>query len=78
VSTKQAEVASLCVGYESAELKLKELGADQILYAFFDKVTSKNPINHSIYLMFPHLLSASQHLSCTPSVYKYKMFSFMK
>jgi hypothetical protein len=49
VSTKQAEVATLCVGYESAKLKLKELGADQILYAFCDEVTFKNSINHSIF-----------------------------
>jgi hypothetical protein len=49
VSTKQAEVATLSVGYESAELKLKELAADQILYAFHNnKVIFKNFTNDSI------------------------------
>jgi hypothetical protein len=50
VSTKQAEVATLSVGYESAELKLKELAADQILYAFHIKVIFQNFTDHSIYI----------------------------
>uniref|UniRef100_A0ACD6AE83 Uncharacterized protein n=1 Tax=Avena sativa TaxID=4498 RepID=A0ACD6AE83_AVESA len=37
VITKQAEVASLSVGYESVELELKQLAPDQILYAFHEK-----------------------------------------
>jgi hypothetical protein len=43
VSTKQAEVATLSVGYGSAELTLKELAADQIIYAFYEKVIFKTP-----------------------------------
>lgn len=39
VSTSQVEVASLCAGQESEASELKQLSADQTLYAFYDKVT---------------------------------------
>jgi hypothetical protein len=38
VSTSQVEVASLCAGQESQASELKQLSADQTLYAFHDKV----------------------------------------
>ncbi|CAL4980390.1 unnamed protein product [Urochloa decumbens] len=37
VSTTQVEVASLCAGQESQASELKQLSADQTLYAFYDK-----------------------------------------
>ncbi|CAL4987179.1 unnamed protein product [Urochloa decumbens] len=41
VSTSQVEVASLCAGQESQASELKQLSADQTLYAFYDKVSEK-------------------------------------
>jgi hypothetical protein len=38
VSTSQIEVASLCAGQESQASELKQLSAEQTLYAFYDKV----------------------------------------
>ncbi|CAL4983808.1 unnamed protein product [Urochloa decumbens] len=37
VSTEQVEVASLCAGQKSQASELKQLSADQTLYAFYDK-----------------------------------------
>nr|ANA57424.1 Pib variant protein [Oryza sativa]ANA57425.1 Pib variant protein [Oryza sativa] len=37
VSSTQVEVASLCAGQESQASELKQLSADQTLYAFYDK-----------------------------------------
>ncbi|CAL4980391.1 unnamed protein product [Urochloa decumbens] len=37
VSTTQVEVASLCAGQDSQASELKQLSADQTLYAFYDK-----------------------------------------
>jgi hypothetical protein len=41
VSTPQVEVASLCAGQESIISELKQLSADQSIYAFHKKVTLK-------------------------------------
>ncbi|CAL4992230.1 unnamed protein product [Urochloa decumbens] len=41
VSTAQVEVASLCAGQESQASELKQLSADQTLYAFYVKVSEK-------------------------------------
>lgn len=38
LSSTQVEVASLCAGQESQASELKQLSADQTLYAFYDKV----------------------------------------
>ena len=38
VSTSHVEVASLCAGLQSQASELKQLSADQTLYAFYEKV----------------------------------------
>nr|AFE56224.1 Pib protein [Oryza sativa Indica Group] len=52
VSSTQVEVASLCAGQESQASELKQLSADQTLYAFYDKGSqnredSVNPVSIS-------------------------------
>jgi 2-phospho-L-lactate guanylyltransferase (CobY/MobA/RfbA family) len=41
VSTRQGEVASLCVGQESVVSELKQCSFDQNVYAFYEKVILK-------------------------------------
>jgi hypothetical protein len=48
VCTPQAEVASLCAGQESQVLELKQLSADQTIYAFYEKVLYSSYTNHLI------------------------------
>ncbi|KAF8758145.1 hypothetical protein HU200_010661 [Digitaria exilis] len=40
VSSPQVKVASLCAGQESHALELKQLSADQTIYAFYEKIVS--------------------------------------
>jgi hypothetical protein len=47
VSTAQVEVASLCAGQESIASELKQLAANQNIYAFHEKVISKVVLLHS-------------------------------
>ncbi|CAO2142174.1 unnamed protein product [Urochloa humidicola] len=44
VSTSQVEVASLCAGQDSQASELKQLSADQTLYAFYDKGSQNRKI----------------------------------
>ncbi|KAF8776247.1 hypothetical protein HU200_003718 [Digitaria exilis] len=48
VSTAQVEIASLCAGQQSQASELEQLSVDQTLYAFYDKVISTVPTEHSI------------------------------
>jgi hypothetical protein len=58
VCASQAEIASLCTGQEHHVVELKQVSADQTIYAFFEKVLYSSSII-LIYLVYCNLLLIS-------------------